>query len=137
MPLFRTPVPDSLGQQPMATSLPVTIASDQTSVPVAVTGTVTTNLQANTAVRSIVLVGNVSILILAANPLRKGFILTNLGGTNLFVSFGTAPTTANYQIALSTSVPNERFEQMNTVYTGDIFAIRASGSTNVSITEFT
>lgn len=102
--------------------------------PIAVTATIST---AATATQYTTSVSTVSVQILASNVNRKGFLITNVGGNTVYISFGAAPTTSIYNIALVTSQPNERYEpQSSAVYTGAINAIRGSGTSNVVVVEF-
>lgn len=89
--LARIPV---LGQALRISSLPVTIASDQTTIPVVITGP---TLGAQTSVASIA----TDTIILASNGLRKGCLIYNDSTSNLYLLFavGTS-TTSNYSIQI-------------------------------------
>jgi hypothetical protein len=64
-------------------------------VPLAVSGTITTATTARTPTTSSVASSASSTLILAANTNRKGFSVSNISTSNLFLSFTNPATTTN------------------------------------------
>jgi hypothetical protein len=79
-------------------------------------------------------VTNVSSVIAAANAARRQLILFNDGGNIAYVAFaGTASLTA-----FTLRIPaNGSYETPLDSYTGDVSAIRASGSGVIRVTEIT
>ena len=130
-------MPVALGQTTSAASLPVVIASNQSAVPISGTITATVNIQSGTATQTTVSVSTASVQVIAANVNRKGLIVTNVGGSAVYISFGTAPTTSLFAVSINTTAGAEKYEMLNAVYTGAVNAIRSSGTSNVIVTEFT
>ena len=130
-------MPVALGQTTSAASLPVVIASNQSAVPISGTITAIVNIQSGTATQTTVSVSTASVQIVAANVNRKGLIVTNVGGNSLYISFGTAPTSALFAVSINTTAGAEKYEMLNAVYTGAVNAIRSSGTSNIVVTEFT
>ncbi len=73
-----------------------------------------------------------SVQLLAANPTRKGFSITNDGTANLFLAFGNTPTTTNYKYKL---VPGAVYESGTTVWLGVVNGIWDVASGNARISE--
>ena len=79
-------------------------------------------------------VTNASSVILAANPARRQAIIVNNTGSKIFIAFG--PTASS--VAFTHELPNNQiYETPLNGYTGDISAIKPSGSGTVRITEIT
>jgi hypothetical protein len=130
-------MPVALGQTTSAASLPVVIASNQSAVPISGTITAIVNIQSGTATQTTVSVSTASVQVVAANVNRKGLIVTNVGGNAVYISFGTAPTSALFAVSINTTAGAEKYEMLNAVYTGAVNAIRSSGTSNIVVTEFT
>lgn len=81
-----------------------------------------------------VTVTNTSVLIAAANPARRQLMVWNDGGNVVYVAFAATATTTAFTVRIS---PNQLWESTLNGYTGDVSAIRASGSGPVRVTEVT
>jgi hypothetical protein len=121
---------------PVPVSGPLTDAQLR-ATPVPVSGTVSSTTTSSAGAVSTVSVSSTSTQLLAANANRKGFIVTNVGGNACFIGLGFTPTTSSYSFQLNTSFPNDTMKVTDIAFTGVINAIRASGTTNVLITELT
>ena len=77
-------------------------------------------------------VNNVSSLIAADNPARRGLIIVNTSGAKIFIAFAPTATTAAYTIDMANG---SVWELPKDGYTGDVSAIRASGSGTIRVTE--
>lgn len=100
------------------------------ATPVPISGTVTTtSVTAATATVNSVSVGVSATTLLVANVARKGAVVFNESGT-LYVKFGSAASSTSYTYRLTANTVLEL-----DVYTGIITAIKASGTSNVLVTE--
>lgn len=107
-----------LGQNTMANSTPVVLASDQSALPVAPVGT--------GAVVTIV-PGLVTVFtLLAANATRKGAAFWNDSGRNLYIKMGSAASLTSYTVR----VANNGYYEVPFNYTGIVTAICAGLLTN-------
>ena len=113
-----------IGAKPMAESLPVTFATDQT--PLAVTSAPSTlEPGGETAV------SNVAVLVLAANPLRTSAIVQNTGTANIRVGAPGVTTTSGLRL-----IPNAIAEYgAPGVYQGELWAIREGGADSVAFAQ--
>lgn len=139
--LRATPVPVSgplTDTQIRATPLPVSGPLTDTQLratPVPISGTVTATvspLTASAATVTSVSVTAASTTLSASTPARKGIIIFNETGT-LFVKFGTAASSTSYTYRLTANTVLELTD--GCIYTGLITAIKASGTSNVLVTE--
>lgn len=116
------------GQQTMANSISVAIASDQSTLPVKElrSATATTSQVADTAS---------SATLLAANTDRLGATIANDSSAVLFVKFGTTASSTDY----SARLPQYAYLEVPYGYTGRIDGIWASDPNDgaARITEFT
>jgi hypothetical protein len=80
-----------------------------------------------------VAIGNT--VVLAANANRKGFSILNAGGNKVYIAYGPTCSTSVYAFDLAANGIYQH--TMPFYYTGQISAIRPSGSGAVVITEFT
>lgn len=117
-----------LGQEPMATSVPVVIASDQSAVPV-------TGPKASTATISTVADNAASVQLLAANVSRLGASIENDSSAVLYVKLGTTASITDY----TAQVNRNGYYEVPFSYTGRIDGIWASdpGDGAARITELT
>lgn len=122
----------TLGQKIMANSIPVVLSSDQTVILTAVVSNI-----ANTASITTTSVSTTAVLILAANVNRKGYVITNNGGNNAYIGFSSGVTSSIYSVLLGSATGTEQYEPTSTTYTGAIYAIRGSGTSNITVVEFT
>ena len=81
-----------------------------------------------------VTVAAVSILLAAANAARRQLVVFNDGGNIVYVAFGVTATTTAFTVRIPV---NGSYETVRDGYTGDVSAIRASGSGAVRVTEIT
>lgn len=145
------------GQKAMAASTPVTLASDQSALPVtgtffqatqpvsvaatlpistAATASTTTvaHAQAATATLSNVTSSASSTPVLAANATRKGALFYNDSTANLFLKFGATASATSYTVKLT---PASLFELPLPCYTGALDGIWASANGACRVTELT
>ena len=111
-----------LGQQPMADSIPVTLASDQTPLPITLVPTTS-----GTGTLTIVPAANVPTAFLPADPNRRGFSVVNRSSTDmlyLLLSAGGPVSVTNYSVPMQ---PNAYYEDPFN-YTGPVSGIWASVS---------
>lgn len=134
----------NLGQTTMSASVPVTIASNQTALPVSQSGTWNLNNITGTISQIVSDTGTVSTVscstsvttLLAANSSRKGFSISNTSGRNIYISFSsTTPTSTLFTLKMSNSDFYE--SSLTVIYRGIIKVITASGTGDVLVTEFT
>lgn len=119
-------LPATLGQQVMASSLSVTIASNQTPI------SVVSTLSSTGTLTSVSLTTSTQVL-LASNASRRGFMIYNDSLNMLFVAFAaTASTTA-----FSTKIQPGGAYEPGIDYTGVISGISSAASGAARITEFT
>jgi hypothetical protein len=119
----------TVGQKVMANSVPVVIASDQSTVSVTLasgTSTGTLNNGAETAV------GAAAVQIIAANANRKSLIIQNTGLTNMRVGAAGVTTTTGVRLASGDTLILEL-----PVATNAIFAIRETTDTTALTQEIT
>lgn len=90
----------------------------------------TSPTKSDSAVNSAVTVDNVGVTLLANNPLRKSYVIQNLGANIVYVRFGLVPLVAT-GIAVDTNGV-----LTDDIYTGIITAITSAGNSDVRITEF-
>jgi len=128
------------GQATMANSLPVTMASDQSAIPVA--GTVASLNRATAGSPTVVAIGTGSTSILGANAARKGLDLQNIGANPITIdpSGGTVVAgtgiVLNPQPALNQAGGSRSFDGA-LVPTGAITGITLVASTNLVVIEYT
>ena len=139
--------PTSLGQKTMANSLAVTVASDQSAVPVSgtfwqatqpVSGTVSVgnfpSTQATTpAGNATATLTNVndsasSVTLLSANSARKGATIHNDSTAILYVKFGTTASTTSYTVKMVA----DAYYEVPFDYTGRIDGIWASDASGAA-----
>ena len=130
--LRATPVPVDidapLGQAAMAASVPVVVASNQTTLPVK-------ELRSATGTQSSVADSASSVTLLASNAARIKALITNDSSARLYILFnGSAASLTAYGVSLA---QYETWEELN--YTGEIRGIWATdpGDGAARITEFT
>lgn len=130
-------VPLVIGQQLMAASLPVVIASNQSTIPVTIGGTVAP-IQSATGTTTQVGSNAASVTILAANANRKGASIFNDDANNLFLRLANGGAASNtvYTVRL---VQFAYFElPPAAIYTGAITGIwAAAGAGAARVTEYT
>lgn len=126
-------LPASLGQKAMASSLAVTVASDQsaiatTNTPAAAARTYATpTRQAASAT---------SVTLMASNASRRGLTIQNSsGGAILYVKFGTTATATDCSFELAAGQYYEMSAAM--LYTGRVDGIWATASGGSNTTEIT
>lgn len=146
-------LPANLGQKVMASSMAVTIASDQSAVPV--TGTITavtaitnalptgtntlgavTGAGSATASTSGTQVASsaTSVTLLSSNAARKGMLFYNNSTSLAYVLFGTTASTTSHSLQMA---PNATYEMFGVnLYTGRIDAIWATANGNMQVTEW-
>lgn len=118
-----------IGQKAMAASLPVVLASDQASVPVAntetrpATGTITTTAGSAS-----------SVTLKASNASRRGLTIVNESSADLYVAFAATSTITAYTVLLSAGA---YYEVPFPVYTGIVTGIWSSATGNARVTEIT
>lgn len=121
--------PITLGQKTMANSLPVVIASDQSTI--SVTGTVSSSTSSS-ATRTDIARSNVNQTFLSANASRKGATIYNDSIVNLFIKFGATASTSDFIVRLS----SQDYYEIPFNYIGRIDGIWPSnGAGSARITE--
>lgn len=89
----------------------------------------TSPTQTATAVNSAVSVTTSSTPVLSVNPIRKQFILQNLGASDVYITFGSpSVATQGYRLASGASYADN-------VYTGVITARTLTGTGDLRVTE--
>jgi hypothetical protein len=88
---------------------------------------------ANNVINDSVSIGNVSTLVLAANPDRRYLFLVNDSDESIYVSLGSAAV-MNTGILL-TSQGGALTLDTTTMWTGSVYAISATGGKNLTICE--
>jgi len=117
-----------LGQKPMADSVPVVFASNQTPLPITIT-----DVPPATSTVTTVPVPNVTTVLLAANPARQGAMFFNNGDDRLYLKLGAGASSASFTVRLD---GRGYYEVPYPVYTGAITAILATaGPQLVQVTE--
>lgn len=116
-------LPTSLGQKAMAAALAVSIASDQSAIPVTAAASASATLTQVAA--SVTTVTGV-----ASNASRKGLTMVNDGIANCYIAYAASATTTAFTYKLT---PGTTFEMPN-IYTGAVSAIwdAANGSLRVT-----
>lgn len=116
------------GQQVMAASLPVVLASDQPALSVASVSSATATL-ANVASSA------TSVTLLASNANRKNAVFFNDSTAVLYLKFGATASTSSYTVQIAA---NGYYElPVGKIYTGIIDGIWASANGNARVTELT
>lgn len=90
--------------------------------------------QSNEAKQTITTVGNTSVKIANKNPYRQGLIIFNNSSNSMYVSF-KGPAVAANCIRVIASYSSWEY-QLPVCYTGEIYAIRNSGTGAVTVWEF-
>lgn len=111
----------TVGQKTMANSVPVVIASDQTT-PTSATATLSN--VSNTAVNA---------TLLSANASRKGAMIYNDSNLVLYVKFGTTATTTSFTVRMA----SQAYYEVPFGYTGRIDGISTATDGSARITEMT
>lgn len=88
---------------------------------------------ASTTVKTVTPVLLVSLVIAAANPNRKDFIIHNNSVSPIYISFGATATTSSPTFTLGAA--ESYHSNSSFVYRGVISAIRGGGSGNIAVTE--
>lgn len=121
-------IPTSLGQKTMANSFAVTIASDQSSIPVS------QSVAAAAAVTSVDDTAS-STTLLASNAARRGAMFYNDSPSILYLKLGVTASTSSFTVKM---MPEAYYELPQPIYTGVIDGIwSADASGAVRITELT
>ena len=128
------------GQQTMANSVPVVLASNQTAVPVdgsAVTQPVSGTITINDPSVSAATLSNVSgsassVTLLASNASRKKAILFNDSTAALYLKYGASASTSSFTYKIFS---NGMWEMPTPIYTGLIAGIWDSATGNARVTE--
>jgi hypothetical protein len=121
-------IPTTLGQMPMAASMPVAIASDQTAIPTTARSAITANAGVDISVNA------TSTAVLGANANRKGLILQNASSQQITIAFGGQ--TPVYQTGL-TLLPGGVFNMDQWSFTtGAVNAITTGGAALLQVQEF-
>jgi hypothetical protein len=138
----------SLGQKTMAGSAPVTIASDQSALPVSQSGTWTvqpgntanttawlvTEQKSATATLANVASSASSVTLQASNSSRKGLNIFNDSTAILYVKFGATASTSSYTVQIAAGGYYE-LPASPALYTGIVDGIWASANGNARVTE--
>lgn len=93
-----------------------------------------TSVVSSTATLSNLTASTSSQMVLAANPLRKGFILFNDSTSNCFIAFAATTTTSAFSIFLNS---NMTYQNEAIIYTGNISALWTTATGFLRITELT
>lgn len=126
---LRGQIPTSLGQTTMGASMSVTVASDQSAIPV-------TSPTSSSAALSNVSGSATSVTVLASNASRKNATFYNDSTATLYLKFGsTAASTTSYTVQIP---PNGYYELPNgSIYTGQLTGIWSAANGAVRVTELT
>ena len=117
----------TVGQKTMASSVPVVIASDQTSLPV------NTKTALTPASPTAATVGVASAQAVATNSSRKGLILVNTSANRISLGFGaTAVLDSGVTLYPGGSFSMGEYD----FYTGAVNAIASAASSNLAIQEY-
>lgn len=119
-------IPAALGQTVMASSMPITIASDQTTLPVAianVSSATVTSVTGNPA----------SVTLLSSNASRKMSTFYNDSTKILYLKFGTTASTISYTVQIPAG---GYYELPSPVYSGRIDGIWNGTNGAARITEY-
>lgn len=120
------------GQTTASGSLPVVLASDQSSIPVA-----NTPASSATATLSNVASSASSVTLLSSNAARKGATIFNDSTAVVYVKFGTTASNSSYTVQIASLGYYELPFTGQGIYTGRIDAIWASADGNARVTELT
>lgn len=121
-------LPATLGQKTMANSFAVTLASDQTQIPVSQSGNwsvFSSGYQGTFTDRS----GQATVAssqVAAANANRRYFFISNISNAIIWINFGTAATTASPSIPLNAG--DSFVMEANFINTESVNVIAASGT---------
>jgi len=113
-----------IGQQNMAGSLPVVIASDQTPISV---DQIRPNANSVTSVAG----SASSVQLLASNPYRLGAAIYNDSSADLYLKLGTTASTSSFTVKMAAN----SYYEVPFSYTGEIDGIWSSATGNARITE--
>lgn len=91
-----------------------------------------TSVISTTAVLTQIPASVTSVMVLAANPLRKGFILFNQSTSNCYIAFHATASSAAFTIFLN---GNMTYQNEAIIYTGDISTIWTSATGQLVVTE--
>lgn len=125
----------TLGQKVMASSIPVTIASDQSAIPASQSGTwiISTKTDLSPAAPATDTVGVTSATAVASNASRKGLVIVNVSVNK--VSFGMAGNTAVLNSGITLYPGGTWVMDEYTFDTGAVTAIASAASSVISIQE--
>jgi hypothetical protein len=126
----------TVGQQTMANSVPVTLASNQSALTVAthaVTGSLA-HLTSSTAALTNVAASASSVQLLASTAGRRMATIHNDSTATLFVKYGTTASATSYTVEM---VAGAYFEFPHPVFTGRVDGIWESANGSARITEMT
>jgi hypothetical protein len=115
----------TVGQKTMTDSLPVVLASNQSSLQV--------NFQSSSSSVSSVAASATSVTLLASNSSRKGASIYNDSTKNLYIKLGSTASSTSFSILLN----NGGYYEVPFGYTGVIDGIWNIASGNARITELT
>lgn len=122
------------GQQAMASSVPVAIASDQSTLPVSIAAapgvTATTVSQGETSI-------TVSAVLVAANASRKKLTVQNHGAANVRLSHSGTATTSSPIILVPRVGIFQLLPENGYIYQGDVAVISETGTNLVGFVEET
>ena len=117
------------GQATMANSRPVVVASDQSDIPVKISGAAITTATVTTVTAS----NASSTQLLASNTSRKmAMFFNDSTANNVFVKFGVTASATSFTVAIS---PQGFFEAPIPVYCGVVEALGSGSSVVVRVTE--
>ena len=116
----------TVGQKTMAASVPVVLASDQSTVVVA-------EQKSSTAAHTNVASALASVTLLAANAARRGATIYNDGNKNLFVKLGATASATSFTVKLSA----DSYLEVPFGYTGVIDGIWDVVNGSARVVEFT
>lgn len=116
-----------IGQKAMSASLPVVLASDQASVPVA-----NTEVRPATATLANVSGSASSVTLQTSNAARRWWACHNDSTAILYVKFGSTASATSYTVKLQ---PDAYYEMIAPAYTGIITGIWASATGSARMTE--
>lgn len=117
-------IPAALGQTTMAASLPVAIASNQSSVPVK-------EVRSATPTQSSPSVTGASTVILASNANRLGATIYNEGAAICYMKLGGTASLTSYSLQIASG----GYYEVPFGYTGAIDGITSSGTAQLRVTE--
>lgn len=127
-------LPAVLGPTTMAGSLSVTIATNQTAIPVTVSGSVSP-LTSSTGTITSVAASTSSTVLLAANAASKGFIIFNDSLNIMYLAFSATASTTAFSAKVQAGAAYN--SDAVPLYNGTISAVWSAASGNARITAFT